>query len=59
MVLSRVREYMLYGMKWVVDGDIQNYFDNIPHKPLIKALKSIINDQKTVDLIKKWHFFVW
>ncbi|RLC02400.1 MAG: hypothetical protein DRI57_30105, partial [Deltaproteobacteria bacterium] len=33
MALSRVREYMLCGMMWVMDADIQSYFDNIPHKP--------------------------
>lgn len=54
MVLSRVREYMLCGMSWVVDADIRSYFDNIPHKPLIKILKSIIADQEITALIKRW-----
>ena len=54
MALSRVREYMLCGMSWVLDADIQSYFDNIPHKPLIKSLKSLITDREIVALIKRW-----
>ena len=54
MALSRVREYMLCGLSWVVDADIKSYFDNIPHKPLIKILKSIITDREIVALIKRW-----
>ena len=54
MALSRVKEYMLCGMLWVVDADIQSYFDNIPHKPLIKTLKSIITDRKIIALIIRW-----
>ena len=54
MVLSRVREYMLCGLSWVVDADIKSYFDNIPHKPLIKILKSIITDREMIALIIRW-----
>ena len=54
MVLSRVREYMLCGLSWVVDADIKSYFDNISHKPLIKILKSLITDREMVALIKRW-----
>ena len=54
MALRRVREYMMCGMTWVVDADIEACFDNIPHKPLIKALKSLISDGKVVALTKRW-----
>lgn len=54
MVLSRVREYMLCGLTWVVDADIKSYFDNIPHKPLVKSLKSLIADREIVALIRRW-----
>ena len=54
MALSKVREYMLCGMTWLVDGDIQSCFDNIPHKPLLKVLKRIIPDKEMVNLIGLW-----
>jgi len=54
MALSRVRQYMLCGMKWVIDADISNYFDNIPHKTLIKSIKALIKDRATTNLIKVW-----
>ncbi len=54
MALSRVREYMLCGLNWVVDGDIQGFFDNIPHGPLVKILKLHIPDREMVSLIKRW-----
>ena len=54
MVLSRIREYMLCGLTWIVDADIQNFFDNIPHKPLIKMVKSLISDREMAALIYRW-----
>jgi RNA-directed DNA polymerase len=54
MAFSKVREYMLCGLTWVVDADIESFFDNIPHKPLIKVLKSLIPDREMVALIHRW-----
>ena len=54
MAISKVREYMLCGFDWVVDGDILSFFDNIPHKPLAKVLRSHIPDREIVGLIRKW-----
>ncbi|MBF0452417.1 MAG: Retron-type reverse transcriptase [Candidatus Magnetomorum sp.] len=54
MALSRVREYIGCGMKWVIDADIKSYFDTIPHRPLIKAVKSLIKDRGASQLIQRW-----
>ncbi|KPA15875.1 Retron-type reverse transcriptase [Candidatus Magnetomorum sp. HK-1] len=54
MALSRVKEYISCGMKWVIDADIQSYFDTIPHKPLLKSVKILIKDRNTTKMIKKW-----
>jgi len=54
MALSRVREYMLCGLTWAVDADIESYFNRIPHKPLIKELNSLIHDREMILLIKRW-----
>ena len=54
MVLARVREYMLCGLKWVVDADISSYFDNILHKPLLASLKDVVNDMEIIEITKWW-----
>jgi group II intron reverse transcriptase/maturase len=54
MALSKCAEFMKCGMEWVIDADIQSYFDMIPHGPLIKQVKSLVRDPKIVQLIKKW-----
>ncbi len=54
MAISRAREYVLCGMEWVVDADILKYFDNIPHKPLIKQIKHHIPDRDLVNLIVRF-----
>src|SRR5499433_165890 len=42
------------GYQWVIEGDITSYFDTIPHRRLIKAIKKRVADRNTRDLI--WKF---
>lgn len=39
---------------WVVDLDIQGYFDSINHEKLMKLVEMRINDRRILKLIKKW-----
>lgn len=39
---------------WVVDVDIQGYFDNINQTKLIKLLEQRISDRRVLKLIRKW-----
>lgn len=39
---------------WVVDVDIQGYFDNINQEKLIKLVEQKINDRRILKLIRKW-----
>lgn len=39
---------------WVIDVDIEGFFDNIDHAWLIKMLEHRINDGAFIRLIKKW-----
>ncbi len=54
MILARVRQYMLCGMEWVVDADIQGFFDHIPHQTLVKRLRSVIPDRELTALMTRW-----
>jgi len=40
--------------QWVIEGDITSYFDTIPHRRLLKAVKGRIADRDIQDLI--WKF---
>ncbi|GAC41547.1 retron-type reverse transcriptase [Paenibacillus popilliae ATCC 14706] len=39
---------------WVVDVDIQGYFDNINHEKLMKLVEMRISDRRVLKLIRKW-----
>ena len=54
MASAKAREYVLCGLEWIVDADIQSYFDMIPHKPLFRMIKSLIPDRELADLIRRW-----
>ncbi len=54
MALSKAREYMLCGGSWVVDADIEKFFDTIPHRPLIKMLRQLIGDRELTELLERW-----
>lgn len=42
------------GYSWVVDGDIERFFDNVPHGPLLDRLGRIIGDERLVQLVGMW-----
>ena len=40
--------------QWIIEGDIASYFDTIPHRRLIKAIKKRVADRDIRDLL--WKF---
>jgi group II intron reverse transcriptase/maturase len=40
--------------QWIIEGDIASYFDTIPHRRLIKAVKRRVADRNIRDLL--WKF---
>jgi group II intron reverse transcriptase/maturase len=42
------------GYNHIYDCDIKGFFDNIPHKQLIKVLKKYVSDRTTLNLIDMW-----
>ena len=42
------------GYKWVVDADIEAFFNEIPHTPLLKLCSRHLPDQRIVALIEQW-----
>lgn len=42
------------GLCWVVDADIQAYFDNIPHQGLLSMLRRRLPDDSLTPLLAQW-----
>ena len=42
------------GHRFVVDGDIQSYFDSIDHDKLLRLLERRISDRRVVKLLRMW-----
>jgi RNA-directed DNA polymerase len=52
--LERVRKACNRKGNWVVDVDIQGYFDNINQEKLMKLVAMRISDRRIQKLIRKW-----
>ena len=52
--LEAIRETANAGFNWVVDADIEKYFDSIDHELLMEAVQKRISDRKMLKLIRKW-----
>ena len=42
------------GQTQVVDADVSQYFDTIPHAALMQALAQRVSDRKLLRLLKRW-----
>ena len=52
--LREVDRYLQAGHFWVVDADLQSYFDTIPHAPLLAKVGSRIADGKVLELVQRF-----
>ena len=54
MAINKVLEYMNDGYDYIVDIDLEKFFDNVPHDKLMSYVHQIINDGDTESLIFKY-----
>lgn len=54
MAISKVLEYMNDGYDYIVDIDLEKFFDNVPHDKLMSYVHQTINDGDTESLIFKY-----
>ena len=54
MAIEQASEYVKEGYEWVVDIDLEKYFDSIPHDRLMQRLSKGIGDKVLLKLIRKY-----
>ncbi|WP_434796521.1 group II intron reverse transcriptase/maturase [Terrisporobacter vanillatitrophus] len=52
--IKKSLEYINEGYKWVVDMDLEKFFDKVNHDILIDRLSRQIKDKRVLDLIRKY-----
>ena len=52
--LREVDRLIKEGFTYVVDADLQAYFDTIPHASLVEQIEVHVIDGKVLDLIRSW-----
>jgi RNA-directed DNA polymerase len=54
MAVEKVLEFHRDGYTYVLDADIQGFFDNLPHDVIMMALRAEVADGNILDLIEKF-----
>jgi len=54
MAISKAKEYINEGNRWVVDMDLEKFFDKVNHDILMERLSRKIKDRRVLRLIRKY-----
>ena len=54
LAVEEALAYLNEGYEWVIDLDIEKYFDTVNHDKLVSILRERINDAKTLRLIRQF-----
>ncbi len=52
--LERIRVTVNRGARWVVDADVQSFFDEIDHDVLLRLVARRVSDRQVLKLLKGW-----
>ena len=52
--IDKVLNYLNEGCEWIIDLDIEKYFDTVNHDKLISILREKVNDKTTLHLIRSF-----
>ena len=52
--IDRVLELINEGYEWIVDLDLEKFFDNVPHGKLIRIIDNVVKDSDITSLIMKY-----
>ena len=52
---KRLQDGLFYGrIHWVVEADIEGFFDNVDHDWMVRMLEERVDDRSLIRLIRKW-----
>ena len=54
MAIRQLLVYLNEGYEWIVDIDLERFFDNVPQDKLMSLVHDIVNDGDTESLIRKY-----
>ena len=54
MAIRQLLVYLNEGYEWIVDIDLEKFFDNVPQDRLMSRVHDIIKDGDTESLIRKY-----
>jgi len=54
MAILRLLDYLNDGCTWIVDIDMEKFFDNVPQDRLMSLVHNIIDDGDTESLVRKY-----
>jgi RNA-directed DNA polymerase len=52
--LRRARQYVAQGKRWVVDMDLEKFFDRVNHDLLLSKLAAKVDDARVLKLIRRY-----
>lgn len=52
--IDRALELLNQGYEWIIDLDLEKFFDNVPQDKLIRLVDNIVNDSDVTALIHKY-----
>ena len=52
--MAKVLEYLNEGYEWIVDFDIEKFFDTVNQDKLISILREQVNEDITLNLVRKF-----
>src|SRR5699024_12520363 len=54
MAILKALDYMNDGYEWIVDIDLERFFDTVNHDRLMNLISRIIKDGDVISLIRKY-----
>lgn len=52
--VERAGFYQRQGYQWIVDADIEAFFDTIPHADLLASLQALVPEPALIALVEQW-----
>ena len=52
--VEQIKKYVDQGYTWVIDADVEKFFDSVDHKLMMSFVAKEISDGKVLNLIESW-----